>query len=490
MVLAAVLLPAAGLAAGQPAAELAEAAQALRDGRFQAAHQQLQRLLAAQPGDARLLTLDGMALAGMQRPAESLKAYDRALSASPGYLPALLGKAQVQYQSGAKDTAATLNRILKLDPGNATAHAMLGSLAYERRDCARAIAHFEKGRAQVLSTPPGAWQFAQCLLVAGRAAEAVPLFERLTASRPADDRARFNLGLALCQAGRYGEAIQALRPLSLRSPPQSDALSLLAEAYRREQNLPEAISVLRKAIELYPRQEQHYLDLGALCADYNALDLGLEVLEVGSRNIPSSPAIRMLRGMLFVQKGEFQNAEVEFEQADRLSPEKVYRAIGSTYASMFGGPGDLERSLASLRQELKKKPQDAVLNYLLGEALLRQQVQPGDPEFAEAQQALERSVKLQPAFAKAHSALGRLYWKLDRVPESIREFETALRLDPADQFTLYRLAMALNSTGREQESRKLVQKLRQIKEEERRSGEAKQRLRLIKDAPKQPSGLE
>ncbi len=64
----------------------------------------------------------------------------------------------------------------------------------------------------------------------------------------------------------------------------------------------------------------------------------------------------------------------------------------------------------------------------------------------------------------------------------------APRLDPADSFAAYQLAMALNAAGRDEESRGMVRKLRQLRDEERRAGEAKQKLRLVKEAPREVKG--
>lgn len=435
---------AALIVAGALLAGINEVAQAIRETRFGAALAALKPLLDQRPADPQLLTLRGMALAGLKRNRESLAAYEKALAAAPQYLPALLGKAEVEYRTGAQSAGATLERVLAVDPGNGTAHAMLGSLAFAANACKLALSHFEQGRAAVLRSAVGAAQFGDCLVRTGRPRQAVELIR---------DRA------------------------------ESQTLRVLASAYVADHNVPEAIQTLRRASELYPREESHYLDLGALCVEHKAFDLGIEVLGVGEKNIPGSSALRVLRGMIYAQTGDFASAEREFEEAGRLRPEKAFDVIGITFTTTLAGEEQLDRAIRLLRQRLKTKPRDAVLNYLLGEALLRRRVQPGDAEFEEARRALLRSVAANPDFAKARAALGRAYLKMDKLPEAIRELQAALRLDPKDQFATYQLARALNRSGRQKESSAWIQKLRQLKAEERRAEEENRKLRLVRAAP-------
>lgn len=472
----------AAFATGQPS-PLTEVARALREQRFREAHVLIEGLLKGAPGDARLWTLDGMALEGMGQGRESIRAYDRALAANAGYLPAWLGKAEAQYRLNDAATPTTLRQVLQLDPGNATAHAMLGSLAFAKRDCTTALPHFKQGRAEVLKTGTATWQYAQCLLMAGDAAASAALFERLLAANPADEAARFNLGLALHQSGKYASAIDVLSPLATANPPRSEALGLLASAHERNGAPAEAITILRTAADLFPGEESHYLDLGAICANHNAFDLGIEVLGVGARNVPSSSAVRLLRGLLFVLKGEFASATAEFDRADQLSPGGAAGLIGASYASMFNPEDDPERSIARLRAELSRRPRDAVLNYLLAEALLRTSAQPGDAGFDEALKRLESAVKWKPDFAKARSALGKLYGQQKRPVEAIRELRVAVRLDPTDQVATYRLALALRDAGQDKEPGELFDALRALRAEQRRLAEARQKLMFVKEAP-------
>ncbi|MBM4023921.1 MAG: tetratricopeptide repeat protein [Planctomycetes bacterium] len=476
------------LLGGQPvprAGAVEQVGHALRLKRFDEALRLLDPLVYAAPRDARLWTLRGLALDGLGRSRESLEAYDRAVAVAPEYLPALLGKAQVEYTLGEPRAWLTLRKVVALDPGNATAHAMLGSLAFERKQCRDALGHFEKARREIQAEPLALWRFGQCLLLENRPADAAAVFRILVDLQPDDEKPRLNLALCLHEARRYDEASDILRPLTGRPDPSSDALTLAAAVQRSAGRPEKAMAALRRAVELYPREESHYLDLGALCVDYGSRAIGIEILLVGARNIPTSAALRVMLGVLWAQEGSFDEAQAAFDEADRLQPHAGLGAVGLSYSSTQLD-AQLDSAIEQLRLRLVENPGDALLNYLLADGLMRKKVQPGDPEFEQAHLALLRSVASKPDFAKARTALGKIYRITEKIPEAIREFEFAVKLDSSDQFATYQLAMALQRAGRTQEARAMVQKLRELKMQERAIEDERARLRVFKEAPGRP----
>src|SRR5438477_948328 len=94
---------------------------------LQLAHSRLREL----PNDAKLWTLEGIALSKLGRDKEALNAYDRALRISPKYVAALEGAAELEYKAESARARPLLEQLLKLRPDDPTTHAMLGVLAYK-----------------------------------------------------------------------------------------------------------------------------------------------------------------------------------------------------------------------------------------------------------------------------------------------------------------------------------------------------------------------
>src|SRR5208337_3668587 len=87
------------------------------------------------PNDFRLWTLQGIVLSIQGSHQEALHAFDKALSLSPNYPAALKGKVQLLYQTQDQRAIPLLERILKADPKDETAHEMLAIFEGKQGNC-------------------------------------------------------------------------------------------------------------------------------------------------------------------------------------------------------------------------------------------------------------------------------------------------------------------------------------------------------------------
>lgn len=446
-------------------------ADALAGGRFQDALEMADSLLQTNPRDPRLWTARGLALGGLGRRQDSLASLDRALQIDPNFVPALQGASETTYRSRDKRAATYLEKLLRREPANETAHAMAAVLAFEARDCPAAVGHFEQSRRQVESNELASSQFGHCLLQLGRAEQAVKIFERL----PSSSNNRYNLAVAQLQARRPADAVATLQPLAAAG--DAEAVNLLAAAQAAEGHLESAIASLRRAAQLSPQDERNYLDLAVLCQKHEALGLAGEILDAGLRRLPGSARLHAMRGVLHAQLAELDQASAAFEQAARLQPDQAYASMGLSV--LLGQTGRLEGAARLLREKLAQAPGDATLNYLLADALLREGVAPHQPEFAEAREALRRAIRAQPDFAKARATLGKIYMREGDAERAVQELETALRYDPDNRPALSQLLAALRKLGRDEEASAVAARLRRQYEQDLEADAIRQRVRII-----------
>ena len=315
MVASASLALAVGFAA-QDAPSLARVADLIRSGQIEQAVRMADRLSEAAPADPRPRTLKGVALAALGRTEEALGVYASALTLAPDYLPALQGAAELEMRLGRAQAAGRLERIVRLQPENSTAHAMLGVIAYRARDCERALEHFARGETVVVGDTEALRQRAECRFSLGRFDQAAEDFRRLLAEPKANPAMRYNLGLALYEAGRADEAVTVLAGLvDSADPPDIETLSLLADAQHAALDSPGALATLQRAIGSHPRAERLYLQLAELCIEHGAYDLGVEIVDIGAQNIPASHRILTMRGILLAELGRYDEAETAFAGA-------------------------------------------------------------------------------------------------------------------------------------------------------------------------------
>ncbi len=509
----AALLAMASPCAAQDAPGYAQAEALVRQGQWDSGITMLKQILAASPDNLKARNLLGIALTNKGDLAGANREYRQILKAAPKFYAALNNLAINEL--ALKDVASAerhLNAALKLAPNDPVIHAYLGEIAFSREDYTNASSHLSRA-GQFLEQPSVATHLAQSYLETGQEEAALAILRKLEKAA-LGAKAQFSVGLALAQHGLYGEAIpyfelvrqafpdsydagfdlancyveakqypqaiEVLRGLKERGPKTAELDNLLGEAYEGNQQINEAIDALREATLLAPEEEDNYLDLAALCIDHNAFDLGLEILNVGLHYRPESDRLIFQRGILHAMQSQFELADQDFQLANKLAPEKnlSYAGLGVSYMQT----GNLPEAVRTLRQRTKEKPSDSLLQYLLGKALIRSGVNPGDPQFAEAQGAFEQSVKVSPAFAPSHVELGKLKLREGRVDEAVELLEKARSLDPQDKAAYSQLAMAYRRQGKAAMATAMLSALAKLNDEER-AKDSRGHMRIVRENP-------
>lgn len=450
---------------------------ALRAREYEKADALARAALKETPHEPRLLTLDGIALAALHKDKEALQSYQAALKASPDFIAALEGAAQIEYQKGSARAQPLLEHVLKLRPNDSTSHAMLGVIAFKKHDCKSAIMHFRASADLISSQPSAMEQFGVCLVREDQAKDAVPIFQQLLASAPDDFRSRFQLAEAQFLAGDSKDSVATLEPLLDAPQPRPAALDLAASAYEEMGNTPRAVVLLRQAIIASPKDADYYLDFATLSYNHSSFQVGIDMLNAGLARIPKSARLYLARGVLYVQLAQYDKAEADFETADRLDPKQAFGSDAQGLAQFE--QSDLDRALATARSQLRAHPNDAFLYYLVADTLLQKGAAPGSAEFKEALGAAARAVQLNPGLIVARDALASLYLKTGQTAKAAEESRAALRADPTDQSAIYHLIQALRSSDRQHEIPGLLKRLAALRADAQKMESATNRYRLI-----------
>lgn len=272
---------------------------ALRANNFEQARKLIQSALQQYPKNAQLWTLQGIAFSGEGRSKEALVSFQRALSISPDYLPALEGAAQIDYAAGSKEAIPLLSHLLQLRPNDPTGHAMLAVLEYQQGNCTAATSHFEKAGAVLESQIDALHAYATCLIKLRRLADAVNVFEHIVTLKPDDARERHLLASIQLMAHKPHDATATLRPLLETNNPDVDTLELAATAYENAGDTPTAVATLRRAILLQPQNVNLYLDFANVSFSHQSFQVGIEVLTDGIGLQPRAAPLYLARGVLY-----------------------------------------------------------------------------------------------------------------------------------------------------------------------------------------------
>jgi len=482
LVLLAALWACHSAAVGQTPADPTEPiASALRAGEFDTAVALTQSALKASPGSAQLWTLQGIAFAGKGDRKPALAAFQQALKIAPDNVAALAGAAQIGYDADSAEAVPLLHRILKLRPGDPTAHAMLAVLEYRKGNCPAAVPHFDQAGRLLDSQLDALHAYATCLARLKRLDDAAAVLQRAVALRPDDPRERHLLASMQIMGRKPKDALATLQPLLDAGRPAAETLQLVSNAAEDAGDTPQAVSTLRQAILLQPRNVSLYLDFANIAFAHESFQVGIDVISEGMSLQPRAAPLYVARGVLYVQLAQYEKAESDFEKAYELDPHQSLSTAAQGMAAVQAN--DLDHALASIQSKLERKPDDAVLLYLQADVLSEKGAEAGTPEFQLALRSAKRAVGLQPTLAAARGVLAKLYMQAGQYPEAAEQCREALKSDPKDQTALYRLIQALRKTGQTGDLPELLKRLAQLREEATREERERYRYKLIEEAP-------
>jgi tetratricopeptide (TPR) repeat protein len=165
--------------------------------------------------------------------------------------------------------------------------------------------------------------------------------------------------------------------------------------------------------------------------------------EIGYRRIlaadPSRADARHSLGLIYFQRGQFQDAVAELSEAVELSPGSAaaHNHLGAAMVQM----GELAAAVTELRKATELDPGSAEAHFNLGCALRAQH----DPAAALA--SFQRAVELGPDFAPAWFNLGNELRQQKRLDDAMAAFRRVLAIQPGHEKATRSLALTLAETA-------------------------------------------
>jgi len=466
------------VASAQPAGDRsAPVVSALQKKEFRKALDLLHPALQEFPGNAQLWAMQGAAYVGLGHPAEALASYRTSLKLSPDYLPALEGAAQIEFERASPAAIPLVERVLRLRPGDATSHGMLAVLQYQQGKWAAAAEHFAKTGTLFDSQPGALHAYAICLVRLKRFDQAARVFQRTVALSPNDPQERRLLATVQLMAKQPTNALDTLQPLLQTGNPDAQTLELASAAYEDAKDTGRAVTTLRQAILLDPRDVNLYLDFANISYVHGSFQVGIDVVNDGLGLQPKAAPLYFARGVLYVQLAKYEQAQADFEKAYELDPNQSLSAAAQGLAA--AQQNDLDRALAKVQKSLAEKPNDAFMLYLQADILASKNAEPGTPDFRLAMRSAQQAVSLQPSLGVAHGVLAKLNLKAGRYQEAIEQCRKALANDPNNQSVVYYLIQALRKTGDNKEIPELLKRFAQLREQALKKDRERYRYKLV-----------
>jgi tetratricopeptide (TPR) repeat protein len=364
-------------------------------------------------------------------------AFERAVKADEGYVPALVWLGNSYLDEGKPEAADPLfDKALARDPRMVAALLGRGRAALARNDYPNAIAFLERG----LTIDPDAGPVHVALALAYR-----------SAGQP--DKARAHLRLQGTTPLRPPDPIFEEIELLLETPV---AYELRGAREMSAGKYDEAIATFQKGVALAPDEPALRHKLATCLALKGDLNGALTAMRETVRRSPNFAKGHYSLALLYLQANDYRRAASSFEDAIRVEPSYVEPRL--QLAHLLRRVGQAAASVPHYRQVLELDPRIADARFGYAMALV------DEGRFADARDQLMQGMQMFPDRSGFVLALARI---LSAAPDSaVRDGQRALSLvqalPPAAQQTLdfaMVTAMALAESGRFDDAASLQQQV-------------------------------
>lgn len=413
---------------GRPAL-LSLAVAHLQLGHSKEAAEILERVVREAPRDAQARRLLGQALLADGRTDDAVAALEEAQRLAPSDLELAFALGSAYLSQKAPDRAAVVFAGIAKARPMARTHLLIARTYRDHGETERARTEVR----QALAKEPrikGAHYLLGMLSVVegGRLAldAGIAEFRAELALAPGDTAARRELGIGLVENQRPAEALEPLQAVARVEPPESRTLYYLGRAQMASDRAPDAVTSLRRALELAQSQ-------GA--------------------NAPALRAIHLQLAQALRATGAADQAATHFAESARQSAEGASAEEASLARYLQDTPDPNAPKVAALpvieasplaalaparRAEIRRAVSGGLARAYLNLGILRMQAE----EFPAAAELFEKAVRLDPASAQAQGSLGIARFNAKQFLPATEPLERAVAASPDDRGLKRMLAMA------------------------------------------------
>jgi tetratricopeptide (TPR) repeat protein len=420
----------------------------------------LQRAAEANPRDPEPWRKLGELYLIQLQPFEAIWSFEEALERGPGDVPTELRLAEsLEAAELYRPAMATLAEALRRAPENLEARERLARLSLQVGEAQRAVDALRGAGRRLATWADGLLDLGRARQLAGDLPGAVTTYRRLLEVAPQSPEGAIRLARALLEQGQLDPARRVLEHGRLSAPrdprfPFYLGLSWIQDG--RPQKPDRAMDGFKEALFVAPKHPlpHHYIGLllarqgrwaeaqahflQATHADPTYIDPQRELARSFEKTGDLAQAKEQLGVYYFLLDDPYQAAEA-FRQMVQVAPQNVQapRLVSLAYLRL----GRNDWAIRETKAALQRHPGDVTLLERLATLYIMTHSRPP------ARRTCEEWLKIEPGAPRAHWLLGRIAQDDLKVPEAIREFETAVQGDPGNPEYASALAGALNDAG-------------------------------------------
>lgn len=351
------------------------------------------------------------------------------------------------YSAENKDQEASraFQAAINLNPSSAAARANLAVNLSRLGKNSEAEAQFKQAIRAEPSNFEANHDFGEFFVKQGQVDRAIPYLAKAQQLRPSSYDNGYDLALAYEKSGRLREAAQLIRDL-LRVKKSAELYNLLAEVDEKSRNYISSAKEYEQAAHMDP-SEQNIFDWGSEFLLHHTWNPAIEIFSQGLRRYPNSAPLSIGLGLALYWRGEYDDAVKALIKATDLAPSDphTYYFLSNAYER---AQGEASEVIARFRRFEELYPQDPEAAYYYAMSLWKgNEIADSATDLAQVESLLEKATNLNPSYAQAHLALGKLYSQEHEYAKAVPEYQNALQFDPKLIDACYLLGQAYVHLG-------------------------------------------
>jgi len=438
-----------------------------REGDLAGAERHFKAAITADPSSPSAHNNYGAVLRKLKRNDEAAKQFETSLRLNPDQASAAINLAQIRLEDG---TPASLRQSRDLfskayanSPDAEVAQALV-IVALRQGDHQAAANYFRDYQTLITKAdgptidPQGRTQLGAALLENGLTSEAIEELKSALAIDPANKEAILQLARAYLARNDIPASGRTLEGAVARGVESAAIYALLASVYEKGGHLENAIPAMRLAIQKDPQSEALRFQYGMLLTSALAPDAAVIRLKEALELFPNSGRLWFAMGIAHFKAGRNDEAAKALMRAIEIEPNYAPALVylGMTYVEI----GQYPNAIKTYQDALAKNNKLGIVNYLIADVMLKQT----NADNAAIEKYLTQAVTAEPKFAPAQLSLGKLYLRQSRLNDAAAQFENVIKLDQNIAEAYYQLGLTYRRLQRNDESRVLLDKFKQITE--------------------------
>ena len=266
--------------------------------------------------------------------------------------------------------------------------------------------------------------------LAGRLADAEPIYRQVIAEHPDQPDAYHRLGMLACQAGNAQQAVILIDRAIQINPNEWRYHCGRGEVLLAVNQYTGAIAAFERALGLNGDAPEALFRLAVTLHKTEELDRAIAVYQRLLSVNPNLAEVHNHLGSALQSAGRLSEAIAAFRQAVRLQP--VNAEALNNLGSALHESGKSDEAIAAYNAALTFRPDSVPLYHNLGNVLATQK------RFDEAAAALHRALALDPEFAAGWCSLAKVLSQQGQFDAAVDACRNAVKFDPdsAEAYTM------------------------------------------------------